>query len=420
VCIAIVQKLVGKTRTEFFIHREAQNTDLEWLIPIVSTKDESLPRAQATALARHSAYQKEQREAARLLPRNLSEISDQVLKQIREDPRFQTRAVCEWLLSQAEPAWLENTEQATALVEAALRLADRLKAHFYGPGPLEDLRARSWALLGNIRRLQEDFSGADEAFSTAERLLVSGTGDPISKASVLYLKASLRKDQRCFTEADWLVDSCISVFRRAGETHWAGKALLKKAHFAQARFEPQMAITLLREAIEDIDFEEEPRLELVVRQNLFLCLLDVGEVDQAKALLAESRLLYEEAGDEAHLLRLPWLDALIAKSEGDLPLAERLLEKARAAFLERDSYDTWANISLDLATVLAAQKRFGEVRALAQDLFESFLQRGIPREALTSLLVLMQASRQEKATLAQIGEVSRAIKLARPGQEKPS
>ena len=161
-------------------------------------------------------------------------------------------------------------------------------------------------------------------------------------------------------------------------------------------------------------------MELVVRQLLISCLIEAGDIEQAKALLADNRQRYEDSGDPAHLMRLPWSEGLIAKSEGDFPRAEKLLREARRGFLRDGSLDTWANISLDLAAVFAMQQRYSELRELASSLLETFLNIGIHREALTSLVLLVQASQQENVSLGQLREVARALEKPARLMGKPS
>ncbi|MCH9650614.1 MAG: hypothetical protein K0U98_20435 [Deltaproteobacteria bacterium] len=379
-----------------------------------------LEQAESLALTRLRAFRDEQRDALRLLAASPDGLSEADSESLHDQPRYRTRAVCELLLAQAAQEWLTDLPRAENLLLAAQKLSRSLDKELYGEGPLKDLQARAWAGLGNIRRLQEDLSSAEEAFEEAELCLEEGTGDLLAKSEVLNLKASLRRAQWRFDEADRLIGTCIDDYESIGESHLAGRAMLKKGHFAEFRGEPEEAVRLLRKALERIDFELEPRLELMIRQLLLSCLIDIDEIDQAKALLEESRPCYEGSSDQAAMLRLPWLEGLIAKAEGDFPTAERLFQQTRETFLHRGSLETWVNISLDLAAIYAEQKRFLELKELATSLVEIFLRIGVDREAIASLALLVQASKEETVSLAQLREVARAFGKPARKTDRPS
>lgn len=379
-----------------------------------------LEQAQDLALTRLRAFRDEQRDALRLLAASPNGFSETDSESLHNQPRYRTRAVCELLLAQAAQEWLKDLPRAESLLQTALKLSRALDKELYGGGPLKDLQARAWASLGNVRRLQEDLSSAEEAFEEAELCLEVGTGDLLAKSEVLNLKASLRRAQWRFDEADRLIETCIRDYESIGEFHLAGRAMLKQGHFAEFRGQPERAVDLLRGALGWIDFHQEPRLELMVRQLLLSCLIDIDEIDKAKALLEESRPCYEDSNDQALLLRLPWLEGLIAKAEGEVARAEQLFQQTRATFLSLGSLEAWANISLDLAAIFAEQKRFLELKELATSLVEIFLRIGVHREAIASLALLVQASEQEKVSLAQLREVARALEKPASKTDRPS
>ena len=61
-----------------------------------------------------------------------------------------------------------------------------------------DLSGRAWAVLGNVRRIQSDLSGADEALERAFEELEQGSGDPQEESRAWEFLGSLRRDQRRF------------------------------------------------------------------------------------------------------------------------------------------------------------------------------------------------------------------------------
>ena len=94
---------------------------------------------------------------------------------------------------------------------------------------IEDLRARAWGYIGNARRVRSDLHAAEGAFEEAYLQLEKGTEDPLERAILLDLEASLRRDQRRFDEAYKLLRRAISIFLQSGQKHRAGRSLVNLA-----------------------------------------------------------------------------------------------------------------------------------------------------------------------------------------------
>jgi tetratricopeptide (TPR) repeat protein len=277
-----------------------------------------------------------------------------------------------------------------------LALADRLDPEWYGPRVLEDVRARSFMLIGNARRVASDLWGAEEAFRTAEAHLRQGTGDRLERARLLCFKACLRRAQRRFPEAARLFKRAAAVFLAAGEDHSAAEAIIGLAVACQYQGEPEEAIRLLREADGLVDPRVDTRLHQYVRFNLIVSLTEAGRSREAEALLARSRGI-RQVSDAKRRLWVLWLEARIALGLGRLPQAARLLVRVRNGFVACGDGYRAALVCLSLAEVCVRLGRTAATKRLAGEVIPIFLSLGVVREALAARIILQQAVTAERA-----------------------
>jgi len=143
-----------------------------------------------------------------------------------------------------------------------------------------------------------------------------GTGDPVEKAQVLLLKASLRGNQQRFREAFTLLDRVIGTGRRCDDSHLCGKALIMRGFLLGLANDPESAIRHLQDGLEKLDPAADPRLVIVAQHNLTLYLAEGGRYCEALRLLESARPLYYQIGDPMSLLRLRWVEGKIASALG--------------------------------------------------------------------------------------------------------
>jgi tetratricopeptide (TPR) repeat protein len=338
---------------------------------------------------------------------------DRQRRTVAADARFQTWAFCDLLLDASREWGFQEPARALELAHLGVTAASRLSAETYGEPRVNDLAARAWATLANAERIGSDFRAAEEGFAKAERLLKRGTGDPLEKARLLLLKASLIGDQRRFDEAFRLLDRVIAISRRSGDPHLTGKALIKQGIFCGVADRLETAIRCLAEGIELIDPTAEPRLLVAARHNLIVYLTQAGRHREAAVLLDETRPLYTQLGDRMNLIRLQWLEGKIAQALGDVGQAEALFQQVREELVQRElGYDA-ALLSLDLAGIYAQQGRGGEMRRLAEEMIPIFQSRDVHREATAALIVFQKAAEMERVTLGLVQELRDYLRQCR-------
>ncbi|HWN45657.1 MAG TPA: hypothetical protein VNW71_25765 [Thermoanaerobaculia bacterium] len=179
--------------------------------------DQTLERVFDRVLTIRAGLAMERAEARKLMARLQNLPPERWAAKIRKDRRFHTWGFCEVLLDQ------RDSEVCAGL---ALAVAGRIDPETHPPVFIEELRARAWATLADIRRKAGDLGGAEEALHQAEACLLRGTGDRLERARLLERKAALRHAQARSAEAARLFGRAILLYRRAGQWDQVGRVLI--------------------------------------------------------------------------------------------------------------------------------------------------------------------------------------------------
>jgi tetratricopeptide (TPR) repeat protein len=328
--------------------------------------------------------------------------------------RFRNRMLCERLLEASYEACFEDPRRAVEMAQLAVAVVGRLEAEGGGGAELlAGLRARAWAHLGNAFRTNFDLPNAETAFATAESLLNESEIPLAEKAKVLSLLASWRKVQQRFAEASQIFDRVAALYKRLGQWDLLGRTLLQKALVCGEAGDGEGEMKLLRRALDLIDPQSDPRTFLAARHNLINALYESGRAREAFALLYHTRPLYLQAGDRMNLLRLRWLEGLVAFGLQRIDQAEAAFREVREAFLELDLGYEAGLASLDLAGVYVMQGRSADVSRVAEETLQIFQSYNTHREAIAALLVFCAAARLDRAGLDLVRQVSAFLKRAR-------
>jgi tetratricopeptide (TPR) repeat protein len=359
-----------------------------------------------------AALQKERDDAPGFFVELLEQPSDARDLLLRDSPRFQTWGVFELLVERSLEAGIQDPAFGEHLGLLALRLSDHLDGKRYGAERIADLRARAWAFVGNARRIRFDFQGAEEAFTQAYLQLKKGTRDGLERAISLDLQASLRRGQRRFDDSLRLLRRAVDLFLAHGESHRAGRSLVKTSTVHYNAGNPESAISSLYKALPLIDSDREPRLLLCARHNLIFYLAELGRFLESQRLYLDARPLYRSFNEPWVQNRRKWVRGKIAKGLGQPRRAETQLLAARDGFLaEGIPYDT-ALVSLELAMLYAEQGRTEDLKRLAAEMVPIFTSRHIHREALAALAFLRQAVEAERAGAELVAKVAAYLRRA--------
>ncbi|HEX2644777.1 MAG TPA: hypothetical protein VHU81_17400 [Thermoanaerobaculia bacterium] len=312
---------------------------------------------------------------------------------VRNSGRFRSFGLCRLMVRASMETSVRDRQAAEDWAKLTLEVLDRLDPVLTGARVIEDLRARTWGVLGNARRAASDLQSAETAFRNAEIHLRRGTGDRLEREYVLARKASLRRAQRRFDEAVNLARRATSICLASGEPVRAARSVVVWALTHKEAGEPEGALHLLAaaERLASSD-SSDPYLALAVRHNRIACLADAGRALAARRLLVRSEALYKLRTGPLVDLRRVWLEARIAAGLDELEGASHGLVDAREGFLEHGNNYEAALVSLDLAYLQARLGNTLPAARLVREILPIFESAGVVRETLAARILLASLS----------------------------
>lgn len=333
------------------------------------------------------------------------------LEQIRQDSRFHRLGLAKALLEEAEHLLRQDPLASEDFSHCALEVMRGLGSEIEDQPETFDLQAQAWMHIGNAQRIRYNWTRAHSAFETAETLLGRGRRDPLLRADLLHRKSILLREQRRFEESEKVIDQAIAIYRWASDDRGICRCLIIKARIFEFQEDPERAIPLLAEAADLVVAEDEAHLLPGIWQNLALCLLKAGEPEEARELLPAIHKRCSELGPH-YLIRIRWLEGLIARDLGEHDEAEKILRQVREKFIRDEISADAALVSLDLASMLLEQGRTSETRRLAEEMLPIFDSLDIRREVFASLILFQQAALREEATVQMVRDIAACLRKA--------
>lgn len=375
----------------------------------------AIAAARRVALSRAAVLEEDRRRAPELLAELMKLPPRRWRHRVARDPRCHCFGLAELLVAESRRCWSEDNDRAELLGQLAIEVLERLGERRTGDerALLQDLRADAWGAIAVARRVASDLRGADAAIARACDHLRRGTGEPLVRARLLTQTASIRTSQRRFDEAERLLARVIAIYRRVGDAHLEGRALISLANAQSYRGDAETAIATLAQALPRIDAARDPRLLQAAKHNLMSGLIEVGRPREALALLPAVRALTRRSGKRLDAVRLEWLEGQLAAELGREREAEEKLRSARAKFIaEKIGYDA-ALVSLDLAALHLAAGRLDAVKRLAAEMVPIFQSRDVHREAVAALSLFQQAAAAETLSGAMLRDLTSYLGKAR-------
>jgi tetratricopeptide (TPR) repeat protein len=311
---------------------------------------------------------------------------------LRNIQRARRRAVCERLIDESRAWRHESAAETLRFAELAVLVAERLGDQ------AGELRARAYAERGNARRITGDLAAAERDFIRADKLLATECTDPLVKAEMLSLRASLARDSRSFDQAIQLLLRAASRFSRYGDMSGLASILIQLGHVYGMAGEPNRGIGPVVKALR-IATTYPTEIKLAGLSTLAYLLAEAGEAREAIELIRRVRPLFSGKSTRLDRFRLDWLAARTERDLGNPLVASQTLARLREVFIEEDlPYDA-ARVSLDLACAFADLGQRYQLKELATETASLFSDLGIAREHIASLSLLAQATRSEIAEL---------------------
>ena len=302
------------------------------------------------------------------------------------------------LLDGAAATIADNPREAAEMAGLAFAISHNLSPHEYGSELVFDFQARAAAEAANAMRAADLLTQSEAHFTNAFDLFQRGTRSPWLHAHLLFLVGSLYAAQRQWSLTFGALDAAHKTFLELGDRHHAGKALIKRALFANYNGQTEVALENNRAGLAIIDPLVDPKLETMAKYNQILFLADCGKFREADRAIFEGRAGFKSALGRAESIKLRWLEGRVDAGLGRFPSAERRLTEARDGFSELEMKFAAALISLELSHVCL---RWKKARAAADHAFEAeavFRELKIYREQIVAVAILAECFRQRVAT----------------------
>jgi tetratricopeptide (TPR) repeat protein len=309
----------------------------------------ALGRSLTAVRGRWGALEQERAEAPSLFGSLVTLDAGQQRLLVSNSRRFQTWGLCELLIARGKEETYTDARHAEDLLHLAVAVSAHLSPASYAREFVEDLRARCWGAIANARRCQRDLTASEEAFEEAFARLRRGTEDPLEKATLFHLQASLRRDQQRAGESLRLSRRAIAVFQRLGQTEAMARAFISSSIVHAESGDLSRSVQDLNRSLQMIEPTREPRLALVAANNLAADLAAAGRLLEARRVLLQARSLYARFPEfENHHL---WVEGLVAGALGRRVEAEASLQQALAGFLAGQDSEQAELVARDLGAL---------------------------------------------------------------------
>ncbi|HWN42591.1 MAG TPA: hypothetical protein VNW71_10235 [Thermoanaerobaculia bacterium] len=383
--------------------------------------DAALDRACRKALDRTGIIREQRERAAPVIAilvqgrRKFRDLSEE------EHNALQGIPTVDLLLEEAKALTHEEPGKMIEAADLAKKAAMRLDPRVYGPHIVADTRARALAELANAYRAANQPALGEVVMTQALQYQERGSGDLHLAARISELAASLACDQRHFREAHELIDRVFLIYRQLGEGHMAGRTLIKKSHFLSCEGNAEEALIFVTEGFTLLDLKRDPGLGAAALQNTILYAVDAGHLKKAQYHLWNAQNYGLLPDEEVNRIKLRATSGEIFAGLGQLDRAETAFRTAKAEFEDLGLFYVAGITGIDLAAVLMRQGRAEEVKALAEQLVDDFLNLNVKREALAAVLVLREACRRGRVTVEGIAKIAAYLRDLdrRPGGTSP-
>lgn len=379
------------------------------------TYDEPYDRAVERALQFHEIREKESHAADSRRQEAGLEGMEELLRMLPASECLQPGqgfAAIEALLRECRELRHGQPRKIIRTAVLAWKTAQCLDPRQNGVAVVADLKARILAELGNAYRVADDFSTASRVLQKAMAWVDRGSGDFLLIAHISELVASLHADQRRFEEAVEILDRVARTYRKLGDRHLAGRALIKKGIFTGFDQRPAEAIDLLLQGEALVDADREPVLLLTALHNRAWFLVDCARHREARRLVFENLSLYQRFAEPWLLVRKRWLEGRIYGAFGDYEQAETYLEAVQRELLRLDQVYDAALAALDLLRLRLLQGWTNEIPDRVDDVIGIFRRHHLSQGALGCLKIFRDRSLDSQLSLQDLCQMLALVSSA--------
>lgn len=317
----------------------------------------------------------------------------------------------EALIAQAWSLRHESPAEMLRIARLALLGANGLSPQVLGVDgtpQLADVQSRAWAIYGNACRVAGDLDEAQGALDRAAGLHAQGTGDPLIRAQLYELQASLEAARGNYDLALTALDAAYAIYQEKGDGHMAGRALISMGLHAGNAGRTRDALRLTRQGLEKVDEARDPGLVLSALHNQLWFFLESGRPREARTLLRLHR--DRLATGEAQRLDLLWLDGRIKAGLRDAEGALEDLEAAEQGFAATGRQSKAASVKLDQAAVHLLLGDSARALALVCACEEELMREDVSKNILMALAFLRQTLAQRQVSAQYVLRLANVVR----------
>lgn len=316
------------------------------------------------------------------------------------------------LLDRLRALRFDNPKEMIRLAHLAVLIAEQLSSEWFGDDVLCDLRCRAAIELSNAYRVADDLVEAERVLGEAAELYESGRKDPLLGARLFDVQASLLGACRQFGAASAALDAVRKTYLEYGDSHLAGRALIKKALYVSYSGDPEESLHLGGQGLELLDPERDPSLVLLALHNQAFFLVECGRYREARMLLWQASARYRGSMGKIQHLKFRWIEGRANVGLNELDRAEQILAEVRKGFDAAGLRYKSALVTLELAMIALRRGQASEARGLVLAAEGAFKALRIQREVLAAVLLLEKAFETDTATLGLLEEMYKFLTKA--------
>lgn len=321
-------------------------------------------------------------------------------------PVYEALLARSWTFSQ------ENPRKMVEYAWYATRAALCLEQEGFEPQQATDFQARALGELADAYRIADRLDEAEATLREAVEMAARGSGEIFLSLRLLELRASLLGSRRQYREALELLDHLLAESLRCGDSHAAGRILIRLGVYTGYLGDTAEALRRMDEGLLRVDPEREPHLRPAALHKQLFFLVSSGWLEQAVALLGRCREELLGTGKRLDRALLVSVEGRVQAGLGQLHLAEGALREAKETFEDLDVKPLWAVACLDLGAVLMALGRAAEARALAEEALWVFRHLRIGEGLLEALGILDAVLQAEILTAGLLGRLAEFVRRA--------
>jgi len=327
------------------------------------------------------------------------------LSALRKHGRYKKYGFALQVLDEADALVLKRSfKRAKELIHFSMAVADLLRIKVYGEGPIGDLRLRQHTTLANVRRVEEDFTGALESLGKAEDLRHLGI-DPLEEARFLRVEAAFLYDLGEFERAAEASEERAELCRLVGDAHTQAKALIQESMIL-AQYDPETGLRKADEGLSLLNPVYSYPLVCGIFNRAF-CLVQLHRAEEAASYLISHKEIIRKVIDPRREIHFLWLDAKIMRERKRYRDAEELLSYVALRFSETGMNQEMLLVHIDRIELRLDTGHWKSALNLARHLTPDLTKLGLRYDLLSMWATLQDALSSRQAVLDEVRDFFR-------------